>query len=124
MKGKSNGPTTPHLTEGSVLSDLGFSPAESLELQVKTEIYHELMQHIKHEGFSQQELRLKLGLHQPDVSKLLNGKLSRFSVTKLIKIAAKLDLGAEVRLTKTKRAKASSKVNSTARRPNKALANA
>jgi len=41
-----------------------------------------------------------LGIHQPDVSNLLNGRVSKFSVSKLIKFAGKLNLGAQVKLTK------------------------
>jgi predicted XRE-type DNA-binding protein len=124
MKRKTSEANSPHLSRGSVLNDLGFSPAESLELQVKAEIYRELIQYIRQEGFSQQELGVKLGIHQPDVSNLLNGKVSKFSVTKLIKLAARLDLGAEVRLTKLKRANSSSTLSSRTRRPRKALARA
>jgi predicted XRE-type DNA-binding protein len=122
MKRKTSEVKAPHLSRGSVLNDLGFSPAESLELQVKAEIYRELMQYIRQEGFAQQELGVKLGIYQPDVSNLLNGKVSKFSVTKLIKLAAKLDLGAEVRLTKLKRPNSSSTVNSRTRRRRKPLA--
>jgi len=34
------------------------------------------------------------------VSNLLNGRVSKFSVSKLIKFAGKLNLGAQVKLTK------------------------
>jgi predicted XRE-type DNA-binding protein len=96
---------TPHLTRGSVLDDLSFSPSESLEIKVKAEIYRELLQYIKERGFAQQELGNLLSIHQPDVSNLLNGRVSKFSVSKLIKLAGKLNLGAQVKLTKPKAAK-------------------
>jgi predicted XRE-type DNA-binding protein len=92
----------PHLTQGSVLDDLGFSPSEALEIKVKADIYRELLQYIRERGFSQQELCTLLGIHQPDVSNLLNGRVSKFSVSKLIKYAGKLNLGAQVKLTKPK----------------------
>jgi len=93
---------TPHVTRGSVLDDLGFSPSEALELKVKAEIYHELLDYIRERGYAQQELGELLGIHQPDVSNLLNGRVSKFSVGKLIKFAGKLNLGAQVKLTKPK----------------------
>jgi predicted XRE-type DNA-binding protein len=96
---------TPHVTQGNVLDDLGFSPSEALEIKVKAEIYRELLKYIEERGFSQQELGAVLGIHQPDVSHLLHGKVSKFSVGKLIKFAGKLSLGAEVKLTKPKTAK-------------------
>ena len=92
-------PPPPHVTRGSVLDDLGFTPSEVLEITVKIDIYRELMQHIKRRKFSQQKLSELLGLHQPEVSNLINGKISKFSITKLIKLAGKLNLGAQVKLT-------------------------
>ena len=109
MKSKSSSEErTPHLTRGSVLDDLGFSPSEALEIKVKAEIYRDLLQYIKERGFAQQELGTLLGIHQPDVSNLLNGRVSKFSVSKLIKFAGKLNLGAQVKLTKPKAGKVSS----------------
>ena len=91
---------TPKLTTGNVLDDLGFSPSEALELKVKSEIHYELVEYIKEQGMTQQQLGAVLGIHQPDVSYLLNGRVSKFSVGKLIKFAGKLNLGAQVKLTK------------------------
>jgi predicted XRE-type DNA-binding protein len=92
----------PHVTRGSVLDDLGFGASEALEIKVKVEIYRELMKHILGRGYSQKELGGVLGIHQPDASNLLNGRVSKFSVGKLIKFAGRLNLGAQVRLTKLK----------------------
>jgi predicted XRE-type DNA-binding protein len=109
MKSKSSSEErTPHLTRGSVLDDLGFGPSEALEIKVKAEIYRDLLQYIKEREFAQQELGTLLGIHQPDVSNLLNGRVSKFSVSKLIKFAGKLNLGAQVKLTRPKAGKVSS----------------
>jgi predicted XRE-type DNA-binding protein len=97
---------TSHLTQGSVFDDLGFSPSEALEIKVKAEIYRELLRYIGERRFTQQELGALLGIHQPDVSNLLNGRISKFSVNKLIKFAGKLNLGAEVKLIKPPAGKA------------------
>jgi predicted XRE-type DNA-binding protein len=106
MKSKSsNEERTPHLTRGSVLDDLGFSPSEALEIKVKAEIYRDLLKYIKERGFAQQELGTLLGIYQPDVSNLLSGRVSKFSVSKLIKLAGKLNLGAQVKLTKPRTGK-------------------
>jgi predicted XRE-type DNA-binding protein len=71
-------------------------------LKVKADIYRELLVYIRERGFTQQEMGTLLGMHQPDVSNLLNGKISKFSVGKLIKMAGKLNLGAQVKLIKPK----------------------
>ena len=101
MKSKSNNEVkAPHRTRGSVLDDLGFSPSEALEIKVKAEIYRDLLRYIQERGFTRQQLSTALGIHQPDVSNLMNGRVSKFSVSKLIKFAGKLNLGAQIRLTK------------------------
>ena len=105
MKSKSSEQRTPHLTRGSVLDDLGFSASEALEIKVKADLYRDLLQYIKDRGFSQQDLGTALGIHQPDVSNLLNGKVSKFSVGKLLKLAGKLNLRAQVKLTKPRAGK-------------------
>lgn len=96
---------TPHVTRGSVLDDLGFSPSEALEVKVKAELYRDLLQYIRERAFTQAELGRLLGMHQPDVSNLLNGRVSKFSVGKLIQLAGKLNLEARVKLTKPKHGK-------------------
>jgi predicted XRE-type DNA-binding protein len=104
MKSKrgNSGEAAPHLTRGNALDDLGFSPAEALEIKIKAEIYHDLLNYIREQEYAQSELGVLLGLHQPDVSNLLNGRVSKFSVGKLIKLAGKLNLGAEVKITRPK----------------------
>jgi predicted XRE-type DNA-binding protein len=105
MKSKEGAEKIPHLTRGSVLDDLGFSPAEALEIKVKADIYRELRAYVKSQAFTQQQLADRLGIHQPDVSLLLSGKISKFSVGKLLKFAGRLNLGAQVRLTRPKETK-------------------
>ena len=101
MKSKGGSRTkAPYLTQGSVLDDLCFTSSEALEVKVKAEIYHELLRYIRERGFVQHDLGTLLGIHQPDVSNLLNGKISKFSVGKLIKFAGKLNLGAHITLTR------------------------
>jgi len=88
----------PYVTEGSVLDDLGFGADEALELKVKADVYRDLMAYIRAQKYTQQQLGKLLGVHQPDVSDLLNGRVGKFSVARLIKFAGKLNLGAQVRL--------------------------
>ena len=96
--GKAAAPLS-HVTTSSVLDELGFSPSEALEIRVKAEIYRDLLDYIRNRAFTQQQLCALLGMNQPDVSKLLNGRVSKFSVSKLIQLAGKFNLDAKVKLT-------------------------
>ena len=97
MKRVSNKPG--HIAKGDIFDDLGFSPAETLEMKIKAEIWQALLQHIEQHGFTQAYLVTTLKAHEPDVSNLLHGKISRISITKLIQFAGSLNLDARVKVT-------------------------
>jgi predicted XRE-type DNA-binding protein len=93
-------PNSPgHVTTGDVFDDLGFSPAEAAEAKIKSDLLHELLQCIEARGYSQAQLAEVLGIYQPDVSNLLKGKISKFSITKLIHYAVILNLNVQLKLT-------------------------
>ena len=85
-----------HITTGDILEDLGFSSQETLEAKVKSDLWRELLAHIEQRGVDQAYLKKALRIHQPDVSNLLRGKISKFSTGKLIQFAVRLNL--EVRV--------------------------
>lgn len=92
-----------HITKGDIFDDLGLSPKEALEAKVKSDLWRDLLAHIEKRALSQGELAHTLKIHQPDVSNLLRGKLSKFSTAKLIQLAVRLDLGIQVKLTESKK---------------------
>lgn len=100
MKNANNKPG--HVTKGDIFDDLGFSPGETLEMKIKAEIWQAIVQHIEQNGFTQAYLVATLKAHQPDVSNLLHGKISRISITKLIQFAGRLNLDARVKITAPK----------------------
>jgi predicted XRE-type DNA-binding protein len=92
-----------HITKGDILDDLGLSPHEALEAKVKADLWKDLLAHIERRELDQAKLAHVLKIHQPDVSNLLRGKLSKFSTAKLIQFAVRLDLGIQVKLVESKR---------------------
>jgi predicted XRE-type DNA-binding protein len=94
-----------HVTEGDIFDDLCLSPQEALEAKVKSDIWRDLITHINKRELDQATLKRLLKLHQPDVSNLLRGKISKFSTSKLITLAIRLDLHVRVQLTAPKTAK-------------------
>ncbi|HEY5214025.1 MAG TPA: helix-turn-helix transcriptional regulator [Acidobacteriaceae bacterium] len=99
MKNASQNNKPGHVTKGDIFDDLGFSSTESLEAKIKADIWQALMKHIELHGFSQAYLVTMLKVHQPDVSNLLKGKISKVSITKLIQFAGRLNLDARVKVT-------------------------
>jgi predicted XRE-type DNA-binding protein len=99
MKSESRSNKPGHITRGDIFDDLGLSPAETLEAKIKAEIWQALRKHIEQRGFTQAQLVTILKVHQPDVSNLLKGKISKVSITRLIQYAARLNLVARVKVT-------------------------
>src|SRR5258708_30380472 len=85
-----------HITTGDILEDIGFSPQETIEAKVKSDLWRDLLAHIEERGVDQAYLKKTLKIHQPDVSNLLRGKISKFSTGKLIQFAVRLNLGVHV----------------------------
>jgi predicted XRE-type DNA-binding protein len=91
-----------HVTRGSVFDDLGLTREEAIEAKVKADLWRDLVDHITPLGVSQKDLAKKLKVHQPDVSNLLTGKLSKFSVDALIGYAIRLGLEVQTKITSPK----------------------
>jgi len=91
-----------HVTKGDIFDDLGLSTQDALEAKIKADIWKDLLAHIEKRGLDQSALAYSLKIHQPDVSNLLRGKLSKFSTAKLIAFAVRLKLGVQVRITDPK----------------------
>jgi predicted XRE-type DNA-binding protein len=102
-----------HITRKDVLEDLGLSREDLIELKIKADLWRSLVDYIAPLNLTQKELAKLLDVHQPEVSYLLKGKLSRFSVGALIRFGARLNLGFEGKFTKPKRSRISAAVAST-----------
>ncbi len=78
--------------EGSnnVFRDLGFPEAEAVNLLARSKLMMAIEQAIKERGLTQTEAAKLLGVGQPRLSDLYNGKIERFTVDMLMKWLAKL----------------------------------
>ena len=73
-----------NLTNGSIFDQLGFSDEEKAALQLKADIFNEILATIEKQNLESKELQEILGVPQPRVSELINGKISKVSIEKLI----------------------------------------
>lgn len=89
-----NKPT--HITKGNVLDDLGFPRSEASALKVKATIFEAILAEIERRGFTQRELVDVLDEYQPNVSNLLNGRISKLSIEKLLTFADRLRMTSRV----------------------------
>ena len=79
---------------GNVFADLDLPNAD--ELQTKAELTRQLYQRIKALGLSQIKAAKILGLKQPDVSKLMSGRFTGFSVERLLELLNALAVDVEI----------------------------
>lgn len=79
---------------GNVFADLGFEDAA--ELQVKAALTRQIANRIKAFGLTQAQAGTRLGISQPDVSKLMNGRYTGYSANRLIAILNALEVDVEI----------------------------
>jgi len=80
---------------GNVFADLGFGPAAA-ELQVKAELTRQIHNRIRAMGLTQTQAGERLGLSQPDVSKLVNAKFTGYSTDRLITLLSVLEVDVDI----------------------------
>jgi predicted XRE-type DNA-binding protein len=90
--------TTETITHGSgnVFADLGLPNAD--ELQWKSSLVTHIRRLIREKGLTQTQVAEIVGMDQPKVSKLLNGKFDEYSVSRMLRILNRLGHSVEVRV--------------------------
>ncbi|GAW37468.1 hypothetical protein RA2_04551 [Roseovarius sp. A-2] len=86
---------------GNVFADLGLEDAP--ELKLKAAIVGQINSILNHRHLTQVQASGILGLSQPKISALKNGKLRGFSLEKLLEIMVKLDRDVEIGFSKSSR---------------------
>jgi predicted XRE-type DNA-binding protein len=81
---------------GNVFADLGFSRSEAIDLQVKAELAMQIHHQIEELGLTQVKAAEWLGVSQPDVSKLMNGRHTGYSVERLLALLNALEVDIDI----------------------------
>lgn len=82
---------------GNVFADLGFRDARSLQL--KAELTRQIYRRIRELKLTQARAAARMGLKQPDVSKLMAGRFTGFSVERLMGLLMALDTDVSIVLS-------------------------
>jgi predicted XRE-type DNA-binding protein len=88
-----------HITTGNVLEDLGFSPHEIREMEMKHDLWDPIRTEIETRKLTQKQLIKILQVYQPDASLLMRGQITRFSIAKLLQFAHSLHLAVTINVT-------------------------
>ena len=81
---------------GNVFEDIGFSKREAAELQVKAALTRQIYNRIKSLGLTQLQASRRLGISQPDVSKLVNARCTGYSTDRLIALLNALNVDVDI----------------------------
>ncbi|MBD0372999.1 MAG: XRE family transcriptional regulator [Pyrinomonadaceae bacterium] len=84
-------------SSGNVFADLGLPNAE--ERLLKSQLAVQIRRFVEQKGWTQSEAAEVIGLDQPKVSNLLRGRLSGFSVDRLLNVLNRLGHNVEVRIS-------------------------
>ena len=74
---------------GNVFADLGVANPE--EALAKAKLAHKINAILSKRNLSQSEAAQLIGVHQPRISDLVNGKISKFTLDNLVHMLNKLD---------------------------------
>ena len=96
-------------SSGNVFADLGVEMPE--EMLAKARIAHLITQIITKSHMSQKDAAELLGLKQPKVSLIMNGRLDGFSLERLIMAMTALDRDVEIRIRKKPRTREHAHLN-------------
>jgi predicted XRE-type DNA-binding protein len=77
-----------HITKGSIFDEL--DPAERVVRKVKSDLWRLVVDEIEGRDLTQAAAAKLLKTHQPDVSNLMKGRVSKFSVQQLLTFAARI----------------------------------
>jgi predicted XRE-type DNA-binding protein len=103
MPRKRNRPS--YITKGNIFDELGFLPHDAVTLKIKAKILSALLDRIHKGQYTQAQLAEILADYQPNISNLLNGKISKMSIEKLLQYATRLSLDAHISMRVKPRSK-------------------
>ena len=78
-----------HRGSGNVFADLGFDDPE--EMRLRADLVQQMREIIKRRKLTQVAAAELLGIKQPDLSALLRGRLTKYSLERLLKFMTILD---------------------------------
>lgn len=95
-------------SSGNVFADIGLPDAE--EHLVKSGLVIHIDRCIKTLGLNQTEAAKRMGLSQPDVSKMLSGHFHLYSIERLMELLTKLGQNVRIEVTEPARPRKTGKI--------------
>jgi len=85
-------------SSGNVFREVGFPPAEAENLRVRAQLMVEIEKYVRAKGLTQKAAAKQFGITQPQMTNLMRGKISLFSVDTLISMLTHAGLRVNVKV--------------------------
>ena len=82
------------------------NPAEAENLKLRSQLMMALEQYIVREAITQEEASKRLGVSRPRVSDLVRGHIDKFTIDKLVNMAARVGLTTKLTIKRERKRKA------------------
>ena len=82
------------------------SPEEAANLTIRSQLMDRIEAYIERERITQEEAAKRLGVPRSRVSELVNGKISKFTIDKLVNMAARVGLTAKLTVSQNRKRRA------------------
>jgi len=83
-------------TYSDVWEAISDTPAEAANLRIRSQLMTALTEYVNGQAITQEEASIRLGVPRSRVSELINGKISKFSIDKLVNMASRVNLETQV----------------------------
>jgi predicted XRE-type DNA-binding protein len=88
--------------KGDIFDNLGINRSEASELRMRADLLDAILRVVHRQKYTQRQLAVLLDDHQPNMSDLMNGKIAKFSIDKLVRYADKLGIETRVQTVERK----------------------
>ncbi len=82
--------------KGDIFENLGVSRSEASDLRMRADLLDAILRVVDRRKLTQKQLAVILDDHQPNMSDLMNGKIAKFSIDKLVRYADRLGIETRV----------------------------
>ena len=79
-------------TYSDVWEGVADTPAEAANLRIRSELMTALTEYVERQTITQEEAGKRFGVPRSRVSELVNGKISKFSIDRLVNMASRVNL--------------------------------
>ena len=88
--------------KGDIFDNLGISHSQASELRMRADLLDAILRVVERRKLTQRQLAVILDDHQPNMSDLVNGKIAKFSIDKLVRYADRLGIETTVKMVEHK----------------------